>query len=301
MNILVTGCNGYIGKHACDYFKKRNNYIIGVGRKTESTAYIDEYIVCDFAEDDVKGRLASVFEKGVDVVLHIAADNRHEPFGIDVIKSNCIGTQALLELCEEYESKVFVQLSSIPVIGEPKETPITVHNELEPPTIYHATKVLQELLADYAYRKNGLRTVSIRIPSPMGIGVNEHYIFPTFIRKAIVGEPIELYGHGTRKQTYVHVSDICDALNRTIESNCHGTYLLGSPHLISNADLAKLIVEVLKSESEVRFVDKPDVYDGQIWEIDYSPLTRDTGYNPKISLEEMILEYRDYLAEGMGK
>lgn len=299
MNILVTGCNGYIGRHVCDYFRSKSHYIIGIGRKTVSSAITDEYVICDFANDDIKDCLSSLFEKGIDAIMHIAADNRREPYEIDVIKSNCIGTQALLNLAEAYKCKCFLQLSSIPVIGEPVDTPITLNNELKPPTIYHATKVLQELLADYAYRKNGLRTISIRIPSPMGIGVNERYIFPTFVRKAIVGENIELYGHGTRKQTYVHVSDICEILNKGLNGTCHGTYLLGSPNLISNVDLANLIVKVLHSKSKIVFVNKPDLYDDQNWEIDYSDLVSDFGYCPKVTLAEMILEYRDYLLDGV--
>lgn len=294
MRILITGSNGYIGAHACEVFGEAN-YVIGVGRKAKSSTVTNEYICCDFATDNVKKKLETIFEKGIDVVLHLAADNRREPFGIDVIKSNCIGTQALLELSEEYNTKAFIQLSSVPVIGSPREIPITLKHSLEPPTIYHATKRMQELLADYASRKTGLRCMSIRIPSPMGPGVNPRYIFPTFIRQAIKGEDIKIYGEGSRKQTYVHVKDICRALEQAIESDAQGVYLLGSPYLISNYDLAKKVIEVLESKSKIVFTGQEDIYDGQSWEIDYSPLKEDIGYLPKIGLEEMILEYSEYL------
>lgn len=294
MKILITGSNGYIGSHACRMFGE-SNYVIGVGRKEKSDAVTNKYICCDFAMDNVKEKLTGVFEEGIDVVLHLAADNRREPYGVDVVKSNCIGTQSLLELAEEYKIKTFTQLSSIPVIGSPKEVPITVTHSLEPPTIYHATKCFQELLADYAYRKTGLRCVSIRIPSPMGIGVNPRYIFPTFIRQAMNGEDIKIYGEGSRKQTYVHVSDICRALEQAIESDAQGVYLLGSQHLISNYDLAQKVIEVLKSKSRIVFTGQTDVYEGQCWEIDYSPLQSDIGYSPRVGLEEMILEYSEFL------
>lgn len=301
MRVLITGSNGYIGAYACDYFGK-DSYVIGVGRKPVSKAKVDEYIQCDFAEDDIKEKLKNVFAKGIDVIYHIAADNRKEPYGIDVIKSNCVGTQALLELAEEYNVKCFIQLSSVPVIGTPKELPITPENSLQPPTIYHATKCLQELLADYAYRSTGLRTVSIRIPSPMGPGVNTRYIFPTFISKAIAGEDICIYGKGNRKQTYVHVSDVCLAMKLTADNElCKGTYVLGSPHLISNIDLAKKIIEVLHSESKIVFVDKEDPCDGQVWQINYEPLKQQTGYESQLTLEEMIKEYSLYLVQKGGK
>lgn len=296
MRILITGSNGYIGAYACDYFSE-GNYIIGVGRKNEAQSHVDQYIKCDFARDDVKQVLREVFSQGIDVVYHIAADNRKEPYGVDVIKSNCVGTQALLELAEEYRVESFVQLSSIPVIGTPTELPITPQHPLEPPTIYHATKCLQELLADYAYRSTGLRTVSIRIPSPMGPGVNPRYIFPTFIKKAMNGEDICLYGTGSRKQTYVHVSDVCQAMKLASQCDCQGTYVLGSPHLISNVDLARTIIEVLHSDSKIIFTGQEDKYDSQIWQIDDEPLKCATGYEAKVTLEEMIKEYCSYICE----
>ncbi|WP_251391965.1 NAD-dependent epimerase/dehydratase family protein [Mediterraneibacter agrestimuris] len=296
MKFLVTGSNGYIGKHACEYLRNKKNYIIGTGRKEYSVSEIDQYIQCDFANDEIKAKLKGIFECGLDGIFHIAADNRKEPHGIEVIKSNCIGTQALLELAQEYGVNSFIQLSSVPVIGSPKELPITPKHSLEPPTIYHATKCLQELLADYAYRSAGLRTVSIRIPSPMGIGVNPHYIFPTLIRKAMHGDDIELYGTGSRKQTYVHVLDICKAMeNAFYRDNCHGTYVLGSPHLISNKDLAELVVQILDSDSIIKYTGIPDIYDNQCWKIDYQPMVEEIGYHPETSLEEMILEYSEYL------
>lgn len=296
MRFLITGSNGYIGKHTCNYLRDKENYIIGTGRKDSSFSICDQYIQCDFANDAVKDKLRATFERGIDGIFHIAADNRKEPYGIEVIKSNCIGTQALLELAEEYKVKNFIQLSSVPVIGTPKELPITPKHSLEPPTIYHATKCLQELLADYAYRSTKLRTVSIRIPSPMGIGVNPRYIFPTLIKKALRGEDIELYGTGSRKQTYVHVLDICKAMeNAFYHENCQGVYVLGSPHLISNKNLAELVVKTLDSDSIIKYVDKPDPCDNQCWEIDYQPMEKEMCYHPKISLEEMILEYSEYL------
>lgn len=295
MNILVTGSNGYIGQHVCRYFRKKGYRVTGVGRKRTSSDCVDDYIRCDFSCDNVEEILSPIFNDGVNTVLHIAADNRKEPYGIDVIRSNCIGTQALLELAEKYHTAAFIQLSSVPIIGNPKVTPINLNHPLEPPTIYHATKYLQELLADYAYRTTNLRTVSIRIPSPMGPGVNPRYIFPTFVRRAAGGENIILYGKGTRKQSYVHVYDICRVIDLFLASACHGTYLLGSPYLISNYELAQKCIDVLDSSSQIVFGTENDRCDGQIWEIDDSPLKKAIEYQPSITLEDMILEYRDYL------
>ncbi|MDD6328374.1 MAG: NAD(P)-dependent oxidoreductase [Lachnospiraceae bacterium] len=296
MRVLVTGSNGFIGKYICEYYKK-DNYVIGVGRRETSVTDVDEYIKCDFANDDIFEVLDPVFAKGIDYVIHVAADNRVEPMCVEVVKSNCIGTQALLELSEKSNVKKYVQLSSVPVIGSPEELPVSISSKINPPTVYHATKYFQEILADYAYRKHGLRTVSIRIPSPMAPGVTERYIFPTFIRKAIAGEDLEIYGSGTRKQTYIHVSDIVNAIDLAVKSDCVGAYVLGSHNLISNIDLAKKVIEVLNSSSNIVYNGKDDPYDSQEWQIDYKPFSLATGYEAKVLLEEMIKEYRDYIVQ----
>lgn len=110
---------------------------------------------------------------------------------------------------------------------------------MKPPTVYHVTKHTQELLADYASYTFGLRTVSLRICSPVGCGVNPKTIFPVFVNKALSGEDITIYGQGTRKQTYIHVKDIAQAIYRCIVSQAQGVYNLASYNLISNLDLAK--------------------------------------------------------------
>lgn len=122
--------------------------------------------------------------------------------------------------------KVFVQLSSLPVIGKPVEHPITEQHSLKPPTVYHATKVMEELLANYADYHHGLRTASFRISAPVGTGMNRNTIFPTFVSKACKGEDLVLSGKGNRKQTYVHVRDISKALLQAIESEKHMVYII---------------------------------------------------------------------------
>ena len=187
MNILVTGSNGFIGDHVSKYLKGRGHYVIGLGRKEKAfnTDSISEYIKCDIGGTDFEG-LKNVFQR-IDAVIHLAADMRKEPYLIDVISANCTGTQRLLELCEANGVNVFLQLSSLPVIGKPLYHPITEEHPIHPYTVYHITKRTEELLANYAYEYHGVRTASFRISAPIGTRVNPNTIFPTLIRKAIEG------------------------------------------------------------------------------------------------------------------
>ncbi len=302
MNILVTGSNGYIGGHVCQWLKDKGNHVIGLGRHKDPIKEVDEYVCCDLYSEKVKDIFNYIKVDTLDAVVHLAADMRKEPYTTEVIASNCVGTQRLLEFCETNKVAVFVQLSSLPVIGKPIQNPITEDHPLNPPTVYHVTKRTQELLAGYATNKYGLRTVSLRISSPVGVGINPKTILPVFIKRAMSGEDLLLYGKGTRQQNYIHVRDIAQAIEKAIISNAQGVYNLGSNNLISNYDLAKKCIEVIQSESQIVFAPVEDPMDNDVWNVSLEKLCKDTGYKPEIPIETAILEiWNDYKKEKEGK
>lgn len=291
MNILVTGSNGFIGGHICNYLSDKGEYVIGLDLHDEMRKRCAKYIKCNLAYDDLDSVLG---EYKIDSVVHLASDMRHEPYAVDVVTNNCRGAERLLEYCEEKKVSSFVQLSSLPVIGYPRELPITEEHSLRPPTVYHVTKHTQELLANYAYYTFGLRTVSFRICSPVGVGVNPKTIFPTFVRKAVNNEDITLIGKGTRKQTYIHVKDIAQAVYKAVNVNtAQGVYNLASYNLISNYELAKKCVELTDSDSKIVFLDKPDPMDEYVWDISIDKIKKEIGYEPTVSIDEAILEFAE--------
>lgn len=296
MKVLITGSNGFIGSHVVNYFKNKGCYVIGLDRVEKSKNAVDEYIFCDLYSEKTDHLFDGMDEDSIpDAIIHLAADMRKEPYTLDVIKNNCVGAQRLLELCKDKGIGVFVQLSSLPVIGSPSETPITENHTLRPPTVYHCTKVMQELLANYAYYTYGVRTVSYRISAPVGPGMNPKTIFPVFVNKALAGEDITLLGNGTRKQTYIHVSDIAEAIYLAILSNkAQGVYNLASYNLISNCKLAELCIKITGSQSKIIFSGTPDPADDCNWEVCLDKINEDTGYIPKVNIEKMILELKEY-------
>ena len=299
MKILVTGANGFIGGHVVRYLKNRGCYVIGLDRSEESRSEADEYIFCDLYTEKTDTILDGMPEGSrPDAIVHLAADMRKEPFTVDVIRNNCVGAQRLLELCRDKGVGVFVQLSSLPVIGSPNDTPVTESHTLRPPTVYHCTKVMQELLANYAYYTYGVRTVSYRISAPVGPRMNPKTILPVFVNKALAGEDIVLLGEGTRKQTYVHVNDIAEAIYLAILSDkAQGVYNLASHNLVSNKELAELCIKLTDSKSKVVYSGTPDAADGLEWDVCLDKIHADTGYVPKVGIEEMILEMKEYFTE----
>ena len=293
--ILLTGSNGFIGRHVCDYLKQKGCFVIGLGRQSKSVADVDEYLNVDLDTDAI---FDFVPKKQITAVLHLASDMRREPHNVEVVRANCTGVQRLINFCVTNNIQTFLQLSSLPVIGSPKIHPITEQHPLCPPSVYHSTKVMGELLADYAMRKNGIRTASFRIPSPVGIGMNERTIFPIFVRKAINNEDITIYGKGTRQQTYIHVDDISQALYKAMNSeHCKGVYNLASYNCISNIELARKCVSLLESKSNIVFNGLPDSSDDEIWDVCIDRLMADTGFKPQISLDYCITEIAKYFKQ----
>lgn len=293
--ILVTGSNGFIGGHVCQWLRKKGYYIIGLGRKKTAQKPVDDYICCDLGKEDLGRLMEKNHIIGIDGVIHLAADMRHEPDTVEVVKANCGGTQKLLEFCEKNDIKIFIQLSSLPVIGKPMEHPITENHPIDPPTVYHVTKRTQELLANYAYKKFGLRTVSFRICAPVGIGMNSRTIFPVFVNNALNNADIVLPGKGLRKQTYIHVDDISQAIEKAIDSSAQGVYNLASNNLLSNYELAERCVDVLGSASKIVYSGKGDPMDDYIWDVSLEKIEKDLGYQPKIDINSCIKEMGDFL------
>lgn len=298
MHILVTGSNGFIGGNVATYLRKKGHYVIGLGRRKYPivSENVDEYVSCDLQSDAVAS-IPRLVHTSINAVIHLAADMRKEPFCVEVISANCGGTQRLLEMCQQAGISVFLQLSSLPVIGYPQQHPITEEHPIHPYSVYHITKYAEELLANYAYEYHHIRTASFRISAPIGIGCNPNTIFPTFVHKALHNEVIVLFGKGTRKQNYVYVKDIARCLESALcNDNVHGVYNLTSNLLLSNKMLAEICISVLHSKSQIVYRGR-DSTDEYVWDASLMKLNKDAGYNPMTRIEEVIREYADYLLE----
>lgn len=292
MNLIVTGSNGFIGKHLCRYLKQRGCYLVGMGRSENPTSNVDEYICCDLGKDDVKNAMSQCGVK-FDGIIHLATDSRDGEYAVGTVTANCAGTQKLLDLCHERNIPAFIQLSSLPLIGKPTLLPITEQHPMDPPTLYHSTKVFQEFQAKLAEEKYGIRTCSFRLASPLGKDMRPNTIFSVFLRKALANEQLTVFGKGTRKQTYIYMDDVCEALYRAVKSDAHGVFNLTSSILVSNMELAQIVKQTVGSSSEI-VLSGEDYMDDYVWDTDISKMEKELGFVPSYnSLEEIINKILD--------
>ena len=78
MNVLITGANGSIGKHVCDYFKEQGCYVIGLGRNAECRCNCDEYVCVDMSSEKLSELYSMLSVDKIDAIVHLAADVRHD-------------------------------------------------------------------------------------------------------------------------------------------------------------------------------------------------------------------------------
>lgn len=287
MNILLTGSNGFLGREIASYVAGEGE-IIGLGRKPDNQCpYVTRYFSADLSKE---GELESLKDRKLDVIVHAAANLSMAPDEPQVIRDNCLGTFYLTRLAIQTGCSRFIYVSSLPVVGTPeanKSGMITEENLPHPETIYHVSKLMGEHLVELL-RKEGILSTSLRIPSPIGVGMASKTILPVFLQHAMANEPIVLRGRGTRKQNYLDVRDIARAVFNAIHapelSEC---YNIVASQTISNVELARLCIKTVHSRSSIEF-EGVDFSDGVDWCADGSLAEKELGFVPQYTLEDTI-------------
>ena len=127
------------------------------------------------------------------------------------------------------------------------------------------------------------------------------FVLPRFVQAALRNEPLTVFGDGKQKRTFTHVSDIVRPMIDLMETDLRGNiYNIGNPaNICSIRELAERVVKYSGSKSEIRHVDPKDIY-GALYEEawnkipEISRVTKDLGWKPRYSLDEILLEYLDF-------
>lgn len=278
MKVLVTGGTGHIGSAICGHLTSLGWDVVAVSRTGDIRA--------DLAHVDFGDRVVRTVER-CDAIVHCAA-NLHKgvrELGLSLV--NGLGTQLVIDAAFRTRARCLVYLSSLPVIGRPLSVPVDENHPANPLTAYHASKLYGEHLVRLA-QQDSLRTVSLRITSPIGPGTPPGRIFSEFISRARRDEPLVLAGQGGREQDYVDVRDIARAVTQSITANASGVFNVASGRAVSNRDFASRCVSVLKSGSRIEYSGNPDPDEDLAWVISIAKARESFGYEPAFPLEESI-------------
>ena len=288
MRALITGATGFIGRYLVDELRRLGWEVVCVVRKKVQP--LAPGITCvqgDLCDLDALDRMVPQVGS-VDVLFHLGAlmpSTSGANKACEFLIANGVATYRLLEIAETIGSNTFIYLSSISVLGQPKEQPVTEDHPYLPHLPYGLSKLFGELSCEMIRRVDVRRVISLRITSPYGSGMNTKTVLPHFVNQALASKPLEYFGSGDRTQNFVHVSDIVQACTLAVDCPNPGIYNVGG-ETISMRELAELIVRLTPgSKSIVRASKTKDPQEDYRWEIDLTRSRELLGYKPRIPLE----------------
>lgn len=274
--ILVTGGLGFIGSNFLNEIVKNfpNYLFVNFDLKTEVA---DERNVHDeikalpnyvFVRGDISIRedVDEVFFKySITDVVHFAAESHVDKSIVNpniFVKTNVGGTLNLLssfyDNTDAYSRGIFLHVSTDEVYGhaEDPERRFTEDSPLEPRNIYSATKASAEHLVHAFGNTFGIRYVIVRPSNNYGPNQDLTKFIPKMVDAALNDRPLQVYGDGKNFRQWIHVKDTCWAIWNLMNEGVIGeTYNIGGSEIFTNNEVARMIIEATKSQSEIRYIE----------------------------------------------
>ena len=290
---LVTGGAGFLGSHLCDELLARGNRVICVDNlETGTLENIAHIRVAEFAALNIDITEAYFVDEPVDVVYHLASpaspiDYLRLP--LHTLKVGSYGTHHTLGLAKAHRAR-FLLASTSEVYGDPQEHPQRESywghvNPIGPRGVYDESKRYAEALTMAYQRQQGVDTAIVRIFNTYGPRMRPHdgRAIPTFVRQALAGLPLTIFGDGTQTRSFCFVTDLIRGLIALAESDYHEPVNIGNPDEYTLLALADAVLEVTGSDSPIVFAELP-VDDPKQRRPDISLAAELLGWSPEVSL-----------------
>ncbi|WP_037677972.1 NAD-dependent epimerase/dehydratase family protein [Streptomyces griseus] len=293
---VVTGGAGFVGSHLCAALLDSGADVTCVddfstGRPENVTALLERpgfrLVQANVAEELPVARPP-------DVVLHFAspaspADYLRLP--LHTMETGSLGTRNALELARACEAR-FVLASTSEIYGDPLQNPQDERywgnvNPVGPRSVYDEAKRFGEALTTAHADTHGTDTCIVRLFNTYGPRMRGHdgRAVPTFVRQALAGEPLTVTGDGHQTRSVCHVDDTVRGILAAAAHGMRGPVNIGNPHEITMLDLARLVIALSGSDSEIRFIERP-VDDPAVRCPDITLAHDKLGWEPRVSAEE---------------
>lgn len=317
MKILITGAAGFLGSHLCDRFIREDHTVIGMDNfitgKPENIEHLAGNPNFIFYKHDVSNYIYVPYK--VDAVLHFASPaspNPKSPSGyfnlpIQTMKAGALGTHNTLGLAKSHGAR-FLLASTSEIYGDPTEHP---QKETYPGNVdtigtravYDEAKRFAEALTMAYHRTHNVDTRIARIFNTYGprMDLNDGRALPNFLKQALSGEPLTVYGDGNQTRSFCYVDDLIEGIYRLLLSDEHFPINLGNPIEMTILDFARQINHIVANGSTIQFLpDDRSERDPQRRQPDISRARQFLSWEPVVTLDEGIRRTIPYFKSAMG-
>jgi len=312
MRILVTGAAGFLGSHLCDRLLKEGHDVIGMDNfitgRPENLAHLADQENFSFIRHDVS---EFIFIPGdhLDAVMHFASPaspNPNSPYGyvnlpIQTMKAGALGTHNTLGVARAFGAR-FMLASTSEIYGDPQVHPQHegYWGHVDPVgerSVYDEAKRFAEALTLAYFRYHGIDTRIVRIFNTYGprMRLDDGRVVPNFIKQALSGKPLTVYGDGSQTRSFCYVDDLIEGIYRLLLSDENRPVNIGNPHEMTILELAETIHQMLDRPEELQMLpDKRGEGDPQRRRPDISRAREVLDWEPEISLEEGLARTLPY-------
>src|SRR3989344_4059880 len=312
--ILVTGTAGFIGYHLAEALLKGGYFVVGVDNfspyydvrmkearhkllQKNKKFHFYKISIADYAA------LEKVVKKEKpDVIVNLAAQagvrfSLKDPWSY--ADANYLGTLNIFEVAQKYRVKRVLFASSSSVYGDNTKTPFSESDATDHPmSVYAASKKGNETLA-YAYHSlYGIETAGMRFFTVYGrYGRPDLAIFK-FTKNIILGKPINAYNQGAMKPSFTHVDDVVRGVQSLIEKKDlkYEIYNLGGDEVTPLVTFIKMLEKRIGKKAVMNLM---SIQAGDVPSTiaDTTKARRDLGYRPRVSMEEIVVDFVDWFLE----
>ena len=292
---LVTGGAGFLGSHLCEELLRRSHRVICIDNfETGSLANIEHIRDEAFVHKNVDIIEPYFVDEPIDFVYHLASpaspiDYLRLPLA--TLKVGSYGTHHTLGLAKVHRAR-FLIASTSEVYGDPQVHPQPESywghvNPIGPRGVYDEAKRYAEALTMAYHRQQGVDTAIVRIFNTYGPRMRPHdgRAIPTFLRQALQDRPITVFGDGSQTRSFCYVDDEIRGLIALAESGHHNPVNIGNPDEFTLLELAKTVIDVTGSKSEIVYEALP-TDDPQVRQPDITLARQILGWEPKVTLRE---------------
>jgi UDP-glucose 4-epimerase len=310
LRVLITGGSGFIGSHLSDAYLQRGDEVFVLDDLSTGTIeninHLKDNPRFHYTIESVHNHpVTAEWVDQCDVIFHLAAAVGVKLIvesPVRTIETNVHGTEVVLSLANKKKKKVLIASTS-EVYGLSTEVPFREDGNLVMGATtkgrwsYACSKAIDEFLAHAYWREKKLPTVIVRLFNTVGPRQTGQYgmVIPTFVKQALSGRPITVYGDGKQTRCFCYVGDVVGALMKLMDhSDAVGqVFNIGSDHEIAILDLAKRVKELTHSDSEIVLVPYDEAYEEGFEDMprrvpDISKVNKLVGFRPEKSLDEIL-------------